>query len=93
MIKSLIFRWGSRPKFSAKLFFTGLALFVISVVLIAAGYYSHHLLQLVGLAFMLPAVILAVYGYIGIFANRFSQVLESRSQRLKHLKDNDPFRN
>ena len=75
MLKPLIYRLGSDPKLSLKRFFRGLALFVLAVVFIAVGYYSHYILQVIGLVILVVALSLAAWGYLGIFANRFSQVL------------------
>ncbi|WP_372762798.1 hypothetical protein [Pseudoalteromonas sp.] len=77
MLKPLIYRLGSTPKLSLKRFFRGVALFVLAVIFITLGYYSHYSLQIIGLIILLPALFLAAWGYAGIFANRFSQVLKN----------------
>ena len=55
------------------------------------GYRQTHWLQLAGLIVLVPGLGCAFYGYLGIFANRFSQVREAREQRRQALKQNDPF--
>jgi hypothetical protein len=85
MLKPLIYRLGSDPKLSLKRFFRGLALFVLAVMFIAVGYYSHYSLQVIGLVILAPALFFAFWGYAGIFANRFSQVLKNIPS-----KNNDP---
>lgn len=85
MIKPLIYRLGSNPKLSLKRFLRGLALFVLAVIFITLGYYSHYSLQVIGLVILAPALFLAFWGYAGIFANRFSQVLKNIP-----AKNNDP---
>jgi len=85
MLKPLIYRLGSDPELSLKRFFRGLALFVLGAILIAVGYYSHYGLQVIGLIFLVPALFFAFWGYAGIFANRFSQVLKNIPS-----KNNDP---
>ncbi|MEI8620162.1 hypothetical protein P4S66_04445 [Pseudoalteromonas sp. B129b] len=76
MLKQLIYRLGSNPKLSLKRFFRGLALFVLAVIFISIGYYTHYSLQIIGVIILLPALFFAGWGYCGIFANRFSQVLK-----------------
>lgn len=77
MLKSLIYSLGSNPKLSLKRFFRGVALFVLAVIFIFLGYYSHYSLQIIGVVILVPALFFAVWGYSGIFANRFSQVLKN----------------
>lgn len=81
MLKQLIYRLGSEPKLSLKRFLRGLALFVLAVVFIALGYYSHYSLQIIGLVILAIALFFASWGYLGIFANRFSQVLDRKDSR------------
>ena len=81
MLKQLIYRLGSEPKLSLKRFLRGLALFVLAVVFIALGYYSHYSLQIIGLVILATALFFAAWGYLGIFANRFSQVLDRQGSR------------
>lgn len=77
MLKSLIYSLGSNPKLSLKRFFCGVALFVLAVIFIFLGYYSHYSLQIIGVVILVPALFFAAWGYSGIFANRFSQVLKN----------------
>ncbi|MGO2331960.1 MAG: hypothetical protein ACTH59_10115 [Pseudoalteromonas nigrifaciens] len=77
MLKSLIYSLGSNPKLSLKRFFRGVALFVLAVIFIFLGYYNHYSLQIIGVVILVPALFFAVWGYSGIFANRFSQVLKN----------------
>ena len=90
-MKATIYRLGSHPKRSLKFFLSGLALVIIAAVLIYLGYNHTHWLQLAGLIVLVPGLGCAFYGYLGIFANRFSQVIEAREQRRQALKQNDPF--
>ncbi len=76
MIKPLIYRLGSDPKLSLKRFLRGLALFVLAVIFIILGYYSHYSLQIIGIIILAVALFFAGWGYLGIFANRFSQVIK-----------------
>ncbi|MBB1371021.1 hypothetical protein [Pseudoalteromonas sp. SR45-4] len=77
MLKSLIYSLGSNPKLSLKRFFRGVALFVLAVIFIFLGYYNHYSLQIIGVVILVPALFFAAWGYSGIFANRFSQVLKN----------------
>ena len=81
MLKPLIYRLGSEPKLSLKRFLRGLALFVLAVILITLGYYSHYILQIIGLVILAIALFFAAWGYLGIFANRFSQLLDRKDSR------------
>ena len=65
MLKSLIYSLGSNPKLSLKRFFRGVALFVLAVIFIFLGYYSHYSLQIIGVVILVPALF------------RFSQVLKN----------------
>lgn len=56
----------------------GLGLFAIGVLCIFIGYYFHYYWQIVGLLFLAPAILLAVYGYIGMFANRLLNITQRR---------------
>ena len=85
MLKKWVFRLGSDPKLRLKRFLCGLALFVLAVIFIATGYYGPAILQLIGLLILAIALFFAAWGYLGIFANRFAQVLERASP-----KDDDP---
>ncbi|MFC3034838.1 hypothetical protein ACFOEE_20220 [Pseudoalteromonas fenneropenaei] len=76
MLKAVIYQLGSEPKLSLKRFLIGLAFFAAAVAFIALGYYTLAWLQLIGLVLLLPALVMAAWGYLGIFANRFAQVLE-----------------
>ncbi len=78
--KTYIYHLGSTPKLSLKRFSTGLILFAISAGLIIYGYSHNPLFQLPGLALLPVALFFAIYGYLGIFANRFSQTLKARDK-------------
>ncbi|TQF72970.1 hypothetical protein [Pseudoalteromonas luteoviolacea] len=78
MFTQLIYRLGSNPKRSLKFFFTGIGIFVCAMGLFALGQYHDPVWQKVGLAVLFPALGIAGYGYVGIFANRFSQVISAR---------------
>lgn len=75
MLKSVIYKLGQHPKLSLKRFFIGLGLFALSLLAIAYGYYQHAWVQLIGLGLLAPALFFSGWGYVGIFANRFSQVI------------------
>lgn len=75
--KRLVYSLGSEPKLSLKRFFIGLGLFAIAMGLIAAGYFYVPLLQVPGLILLAVALFFAFWGYLGIFANRFSQVISA----------------
>jgi len=87
-MKQLIFKLGSNVKRSLRFFIVGLVLGVISAALIYHGYYHQHYYQIVGLVILVPAVICLFYGYIGLLANRISQIIQGiidKRQRNKEL--------
>jgi len=73
-LNKLLEKLGQDPQRSLLFFMRGLGLFVIAVVLIFVGYYFHHYWQILGLCFLVPAILLAAYGYIGMFANRLLNI-------------------
>lgn len=81
MIRNFIYKLGSNPKRSVKFFVVGLLLAALAGGFIALGYYRQHWYQIAGLIIALPAIGLMAYGYIGILANRFAQVIKPRSRR------------
>ena len=84
----LIYRLGNQPKVSLKRFLCGLGLFVFSASLISYGYFTSHYFQLAGLIILPVALYFAIYGYLGIFANRFSQII---ARARENAKKNDIF--
>jgi hypothetical protein len=88
MLKPIIYRLGQQPKLSLKRFFIGLGLFAISAACIAWGYYHKAWVQIIGLIFLAPAIFFAGWGYLGIFANRFSQVIATINPAVE-FDDND----
>ncbi|MCF6435483.1 MULTISPECIES: hypothetical protein [Pseudoalteromonas] len=75
MLKQLIYRLGQQPKVSLKRFLIGIALFGCALAAIAYGYYFQPVVQIVGLIILGPAMFFALWGYLGIFANRFAQII------------------
>lgn len=75
MLKNLLFRLGSDPQLSWARFKKGLAFFVLGVVLLYAGALYWIWLQIPAVVLLSFGFITAAYGYLGIFANRFSQTL------------------
>lgn len=69
-----MYRLGSQPLVSWRRFLQGLATFCIGLVLILLDGLPPWLAYL-GMAVMGIGFIVAARGYVGIFANRFSQVL------------------
>lgn len=81
MFKPFIYRLGAKPKQSLKWFLRGLALFALAAGLIMCGYFYYPLLQVAGLVLLAIAIPLAAWGYLGIFANRFAQVISVTDSR------------
>ena len=82
---SLLEKLGQNPQRSLKFFVSGLGLFVLSLVLIGLGYFHHHLWQIPGLIILAIACLIAAWGYLGIFANRWLNIL-SKNKPNKDIK-------
>lgn len=80
-VKHLMFKLGSQPKKSLRFFLIGIGLFLVSMSLIALGYVYSHYFQIAGLVILPFAFVTAIYGYIGIFANRLSQFLDQSNRK------------
>ncbi len=74
-MNNFLAKLGQDPKRSLSIFLTGLGLFVLGLLFIAIGYYNHHLWQVIGLIIIAFACIIAAWGYLGIFANRWFNIL------------------
>jgi hypothetical protein len=74
MIK-LLEKIGQNPQYSLTLFLRGLGLFVIGLTFVTLGYFYHHLWQIIGIITLVLACLLSAYGYLGIFANRWLNIL------------------
>jgi hypothetical protein len=79
MLIKLLERLGKDPQHSLSLFLRGLALFGLAVLFIALGYFFHPTWQLLGLTFLFMACCTALWGYVGIFANRWYHILNKRN--------------
>jgi energy-converting hydrogenase Eha subunit E len=80
-VKSILEKLGQDPQRSLVLFTRGLGLFVIGVCLIFIGYYHHYSWQIAGLTFLAFAIIFAVWGYSGIFANRVLNIFDRHTNK------------
>ena len=82
-MKFILEKLGQDPQRSLQLFMRGLGFFIIGVILIFTGYYTHHYWQIAGLLFLAIGIFFSIYGYVGIFANRLLNIVEIKSN--KHL--------
>lgn len=51
-------------------FLWGLGFFIFGVIAIFIGRQFHHIWQILGIGLLSIGVMVAIFGYIGIFANR-----------------------
>ncbi len=72
---SLLEKLGQDPQRSMKRFLSGLGLFVIGLALIFLGIYQSHIWQIIGLVILACGCLFAIYGYIGMFANRLYHIV------------------
>ena len=77
---SLLKKLGQDPQRSMQRFLCGLGLFVFGAALIFLGLYQSHLWQIVGIVILAVGSLIAIYGYIGLFANRLYHIFN----RTKH---------
>ncbi|MEY8215793.1 MAG: hypothetical protein RPR97_15080 [Colwellia sp.] len=74
-MNNLLAKLGQDPKRSLSLFLRGLGLFVIGLLFITLGYFYHYLWQVIGIIILIIACMIAAWGYLGIFANRWFNIL------------------
>jgi hypothetical protein len=77
-MNNLLAKLGQDPKRSLAIFLRGLGLFALGIVFIFLGYFHHHLWQVIGLLILAIGCAIAIWGYIGIFANRWFNILNNR---------------
>ena len=85
-MKALLEKLGQDPHYSLTLFIRGLGLFVIGLLFVALGYFHHHLWQVIGIIILCLACLLAAWGYLGIFSNRWLNILFHPKNRGKRRK-------
>ena len=78
-MNNLLAKLGQDPKRSLSIFLVGLGLFALGVVFIAIGYFYHHFWQIFGLCILALACSISVWGYLGIFANRWFNILNKHT--------------
>jgi hypothetical protein len=80
---TLIEKLGQNPKNSLRLFLRGLGLFFMALLFLILGYYHHHWWQIVGLFLLIIACVLSAWGYLGIFANRWQNIIYKNRHNAK----------
>jgi hypothetical protein len=75
---ALLERLGQDPQRSMQLFLCGLGLFVFGAVLIFLGVSQSHIWQIIGIVILAFGCLLAIYGYIGMFANRLYHIVNRK---------------
>jgi hypothetical protein len=71
---TLLAKLANNPQRSLKIFLSGLGLFASGAAAIFIGYYHHHYWQILGLLLLAVGILFAAWGYVGIFAQRLSQM-------------------
>jgi len=82
---NLLEKLGQDPQRSLTIFLRGLGLFVLSLTCIGLGYFYHHLWQVLGIILLVLSCLIAAWGYVGIFANRWMNIL-SKHKTNKNIK-------
>lgn len=85
-MNSLLAKLGQDPKRSLSIFLRGFGLFILGLCFIALGYFYHHLWQVIGIIIMAIAILIAAWGYLGIFANRWFNILNRNKKQTKNDK-------
>jgi hypothetical protein len=78
-MNNLLARLGQDPQRSLSIFLRGMGLFAFGILFITIGYYYHHLWQVIGIIIIAFACLIAAWGYLGIFANRWYNILNKRN--------------
>ena len=82
-MNNLLAKLGQDPKRSLSIFLRGLGLFILGAAFITLGYFHHHFWQVLGLIILAFACVIAAWGYLGIFANRWFNILNRRKPNNK----------
>ncbi len=83
-MNTLLAKLGQDPQRSLSIFLTGLGLFALGLIFIAIGYFNHHLWQIIGLIILAFACLIAAWGYLGLFANRWFNILNKHKPSKKN---------
>ena len=67
---SLLEKLGQDPQRSMQRFLCGLGLFAFGAGLIFIGVYYTYIWQIIGIVILAIGCLFAIYGYVGLFANR-----------------------
>lgn len=67
---SLLEKLGQDPQRSMQRFLCGLGFFAFGAGLIFIGVYNSHTWQIIGIGILAIGCLFAIYGYVGLFANR-----------------------
>jgi len=82
-MNNILAKLGQDPQRSLSIFLRGLGLFVLGLIFIGIGYFHHHLWQMVGLVIIVLSCLIAAWGYLGIFANRWYNILNKHKPNNK----------
>lgn len=85
-MNKILEKLGQNPQRSLTLFLRGLGLFIIGLIFVGLGYFYHHLWQIVGIAVLGISCLIAAWGYLGIFANRWLNILYKTQVKSKNFK-------
>lgn len=83
-MNNLLAKLGQDPTRSLTIFLRGLGLFALGLMFIAIGYFNHHLWQVLGIVIIVFACLIAAWGYLGIFANRWFNILNRHKPNKKN---------
>lgn len=78
-MNNLLAKLGQNPKRSLSIFLSGLGLFSVGLLFITIGYFYHHIWQMLGLFILALSCVIAIWGYLGIFANRWFNIINRHS--------------
>ena len=86
-VRYWLYRTGANPQKSLLIFIIGLALFFTGAYLLTSPLYFQLLLRILGYVLVLTGFLIAIRGWVGIFANRIALFINTPGGRFSEDKN------